>query len=502
MATRELVQLRLESALPTMDRSKLPFETIQQIVRGVYTNLPQHEGYARMLAEHTACYKCGEPLCRSAVDAACPLRNPMNTAHQLTMTGFPQQAFLQWKISSPAMEWMSCCNRCVRRCTSGHAGHPIQIGEGEYYLAKLAIEQGWYAPAFPILGERPEHVIFVGSGPATTGALDTLRMAGIQVTVLEKSDLPFGLISDGIHHTHVDKTLLSWRLQHHKDSGVNFIFGVDVGSDRNPIEFELGKVIVTIDKDRGHKIRGDKLVLALGASVPIDYPSNIPGRNLVGVYPAMTVISDYNRKLVGAPRPNPIIQDGVSYRLSTAGAGLTATDARLMNNEIGDRNGDQFVRKGEISEVRPHWTSPPDAREEIVLFQGGGNVRWGTNVLEFRAKDASDPQKLTHVLAETNGNQIEYPCSLFLIAFGYQGPGKIHDGIVQRLGVECDSRGYILVDGTFQTNRPQVVALGDCSRGGLKPDENLVVHALSDGLRWAEVYLTSLGLRHIIPTIG
>lgn len=500
----------MTKSLPIIDsnRPALPFVprdgTIEQhmamIASVTHSGTPKTQ--VDMLLEHAACYGCGEPLCQYI----CPLGNPMSRAHKMTVDGFSRQAAALWRQTNPVPDWMKSCNHCVRGCIAGHNGSAILIGDSEAALARTAIENGWWKPIRPAK-ERKEHVIIIGSGPAAIAQLDLLRSAGIQVSVVEASDLLFGYVSRAIHHHHVDKDLFPWREKHHRDSGVKFYTNVKVGSEQHPIEVFEDRIEIVLDRKTNERLVGDRLCLALGAHVARDYPPNsIPNDNLPGVYQAMDVIEDYQRVVNAWKRPNPILQVDARYRLSVAGAGLTSYDGRTMGDEIGDSHGDQMVRKPSLmpGQLRPHWSSNRDSREAVMLYEGGGNTLWSTEVLEFHAFDPQRPGRLSHVLVRDNSGdqpvQRLRECTLFLKAFGFQGPAARSGSLPEQLGLTCNKGGFVEVDEKFNTSHPLIKAVGDCCEGAhTASHEKMVVYAIHHGFEAAKDYLRSWQLCEHLP---
>ena len=76
---------------------------------------------------------------------------------------------------------------------------------------------------------------------------------------------------------------------------------------------------------------------------------------------------------------------------------------------------------------------------------------------------------------EVPGSEGEIPCDLALLAMGYVHPQ--HEGLIDKLGVEKDTRGNVkATEKNYQTSIPKVFAAGECA--GAKA---LVVWAISEG---------------------
>src|SRR5215475_5335599 len=111
-----------------------------------------------------------------------------------------------------------------------------------------------------------------------------LRRAGHAVTVFERDEAAGGLVRFGVPDFKIEKWVVERRVEQLRAEGVEFRFGVDVGSDVSAEEL---------------RARHDAVVIATGARVPRDLP--IPGRDLDGVHFAMDYLYQRNRHVAGAP---------------------------------------------------------------------------------------------------------------------------------------------------------------------------------------------------------
>ncbi|HVD57101.1 MAG TPA: FAD-dependent oxidoreductase, partial [Thermoleophilaceae bacterium] len=83
------------------------------------------------------------------------------------------------------------------------------------------------------------------------------------------------------------------------------------------------------------------------------------------------------------------------------------------------------------------------------------------------------------------GSEFTEPADLVLIAIGFSHPE--HEGLVDQLGVDLDSRGNVKA-AVYETSEPGVFACGDARMG-----QALVVTAIAEGRRCARVVDRYLG---------
>jgi glutamate synthase (NADPH/NADH) small chain len=69
-------------------------------------------------------------------------------------------------------------------------------------------------------------------------------------------------------------------------------------------------------------------------------------------------------------------------------------------------------------------------------------------------------------------------CDLALLAMGFTGP--VRNGMIERLGVQLDSRGNVATGEDHMSSVPGVFAAGDMRRG-----QSLVVWAIAEGRKAA-----------------
>src|SRR5205807_9548322 len=139
----------------------------------------------------------------------------------------------------------------------------------ELAIVSRAWDEGWIV-AEPPATRTGKNVAVVGSGPAGLACAQELNRVGHSVTVFERDEAGGGLLRFGIPDFKIEKHVVERRLAQLAEEGVEFRFGVDVGSDVDVAELRENFAAV---------------VLAVGSRVTRDLP--VPGREIAGVHFAL-----------------------------------------------------------------------------------------------------------------------------------------------------------------------------------------------------------------------
>jgi len=227
------------------------------------------------------------------------------------------------------------------------------------------------------------------------------------------------------------------------------------------------------------------VVLAGGAEKPRDLP--IPGRDLAGIHFAMDFLPQQNRRVSKEPFHTnlPILAGG--KRVIVIGGGDTGSDC------IGTS-----VRQGAVSilqlEIMP---MPPEHEDKLLTWpdwpmklrtssshEEGVKRDFGVLTKEFRGENGSVKQlvcvRLDDKMKEIPDSAFAIETDLVLLAMGFVSP--VHEGLLERLGVQFDARGNVAADTlNYKASAAKVFACGDMRRG-----QSLVVWAIREGRQAAQ----------------
>lgn len=178
---------------------------------------------------------------------ACMAGNDIVTFMRLIDEGRYEEAALEVLSHNPLPATLGrvCPHPCEAPCNRKEMGGPIAIQSAERFLGDYALEHD-LLPAVPETSKP--HVAVVGAGPAGLSAAYFLRRMGHSVTVLEADSRPGGLLWSGIPPFRLSRDILQREMDRFGRMGINFRFGVRVGSDV-PVEqliFQNGAVLLAI----------------------------------------------------------------------------------------------------------------------------------------------------------------------------------------------------------------------------------------------------------------
>ena len=162
---------------------------------------------------------------------------------------------------------------------------PVTIKNIESAIIDHAFEQGWMQPEIP-KKRTGRRIAVIGSGPAGLAGAHQLNRVGHLVTVFERNNAIGGLLRYGIPSMKLSKEVVQRRVDLMAQEGIIFRTNVEVGKDleANRLFFEY-----------------DAILIATGATWPRDL--NIPGRQLNGIYFAMSFLQGWQEQL-GVPNAN------------------------------------------------------------------------------------------------------------------------------------------------------------------------------------------------------
>ncbi|HJL26878.1 MAG TPA: glutamate synthase subunit beta, partial [Polyangiaceae bacterium LLY-WYZ-15_(1-7)] len=445
---------------------------------------PVDEG--QLKTQGARCMDCGVPFCQS--ETGCPIDNLIPEWNDLVYRGQWREALdrLHKTNNFPEFTGRVCPAPCEGACVLGIHEPAVTIKNIEQAIIDKGFAEGW-VKARPPEKETGKSVGVVGSGPAGLAAAQQLRRVGHAVTVYEREDRIGGLLTYGIPNMKLDKTIVERRLDQMRDEGVDFVTGVEVGTD------------VTLEQLQE---RHDAVLLAVGATVPRDL--NIEGRELEGIHFAMELLTENTRELLSdghapADVAAALEAKGLSAKgkkVIVIGGGDTGTDcigtslrhgcASLVNFELMSRPPDERA----VDNPWPEWprifrvdygheeaaaSFGEDPREFGVLskrFVGDGQGRVkGIETVRVEWEQGPDGRM---EMREVPGSEQVFEADMVLLAMGFLGP---EDHVLGETGIDRDARSNFQAEyGRYATSREGLFAAGDCRRG-----QSLVVWAIAEG---------------------
>jgi len=446
----------------------------------IYQDFPEE----KLRTQGARCMDCGVPFCHTG----CPVNNLIPDWNDLVYNGRWKEALRQLHSTNnfPEFTGRICPAPCEAACVLGINGPSVTIKQIEKSIVERGWEEGFIVPEPPKF-RSGKKVAIVGSGPAGLAAAQQLNRAGHWVTVYEKSDRIGGLLRYGIPEFKMEKRIVDRRLEQMETEGVKFVINAHVGHSI-PVE----------DLQREF----DAILLAGGAEAPRDL--SVPGRELNGIHFAMEYLPQSNKRCHG---------DSIDPATE-----ILATDKRVIIIGGGDTGADCLgtvhrqkaasVHQFEIMPMPPSdrapstpWPLWPMQLRIEGAHEEGGTRGWSIATTKFTG-DANGSVKQLHGIKvgpppkfePLPGTEFVMDCDLALLAMGFTGP--VRNGMIERLGVQLDSRGNVATGEDHMSSVPGVFAAGDMRRG-----QSLVVWAIAEGRKAAasiDVFLNKPSIKPVV----
>jgi len=415
------------------------------------------------------CMDCGIPFCHWA----CPLGNYIPEWNDAVFKGQWHRAFqlLQETNNFPEITGRICPALCEYSCVLGINTEPVTIRENELAIIEHAFKKGMVESSVA-KRHTGKSVAIVGSGPAGLACADQLNKAGHKVVVFEQADKVGGILRYGIPDFKLDKSVLERRINLLKDSGIEFLTGIEVGADKPFSEI---------------KNEFDAVCLAGGSREPRDLC--IEGRELKGIYFAMDYLTQSNKRVAGAVSNAGTFIDARGKKVVVIGGGDTGADCV----GVAHRQQARCVIQIELLPKPPAcrssefpWPRYPALLKISSSHEEGGKRVWAVLTKRFIGENGR-VKKISCVrvefkkganncpaMAEIPGSEFEIEADLVILALGFLHPVK--KGLIEQSGLVLDKRGNISAGDSYMTSIKGVFSCGDMHRG-----QSLIVWAIAEG---------------------
>ncbi len=390
------------------------------------------------------CYDTGTAPCKTA----CPAHLPVQGYIKMASQGRYMDALKLIKNENPfpAVCGAICNRRCEDACTRGTIDEPIAIDEIKKFIAAKEInEKDRYIPkTVNHEGKQfEEKIAIVGAGPAGMSAAYYLRCKGYPVTVFEREDKAGGMLLNGIPSFRLEKDVIAAEIEVLKTMGVEFRFGIDVGSD------------VTIQqlRDEGYKA----FYIAIGARG--GRMAGVPGEDAKGVMSGIEFLNKVNKdeehmKLSG----KTVVIGGGNVAMDVARTALRAGSDDVSMYCLESRD-EMPAAKDEIEEALEENISINDGWGPKEIITENGRVK--AVVLKKCTSVFNAEKRFAPVYDENDTITIE--CDNVLLSIGQQ---IIWGNLLAGTKVELNKNGTAKADPvTYQTAEPDIFVGGDVYTG-------------------------------------
>jgi dihydropyrimidine dehydrogenase (NAD+) subunit PreT len=333
---------------------------------------------------------------------------------------------------------------------------PIEIGRLQRHAMDYFYSSGAKLPFGP-RADRGKKVACIGAGPASLACAVELRKRGYGVTIFERRTLAGGLNTYGVAEYKLRPADSLREVELVKSLGVEFRFGVNVGSD-----------VAMEDLEREYAA----IFIAVGLGPPV--PMNLPGEDLEGVVDALRFIADYK-----TARTIP-----VGRKVAVIGGGNTAIDAANAAIRLGADEVSMVYRRSE-REMPAFLFEYEHSKLEGVQFRlqtqpvaihASASDSRHAGALECVLMELGEPDKSGRRKPEAvAGSNFMIECDMVILATGQT---RFVDFLRKCRGVEVRDGCVVTDPETGATANPRYYAAGDCVNGGRE-----VVDAVAEGKR-------------------
>lgn len=378
-----------------------------------------------MVIAASKCEGCVTKPCQ----IGCPLSNDIPSFIKAFKKNDLKEAFniLSKTTVLPAICGKICPyeKQCQGSCAKKVSYDPVEIGKIESYIGDVAIEEGF---RFSKKNAKNKKIAVIGSGPSSLSCAGFLSREGYQVTIYEKHDYLGGLLYHGIPDFRLDKNLLKKAIDQILDLGIEVKTNVSLGKDITLSELES---------------EYDAIFLGCGANS--SKMMNIPGENLEGVYGGNELLE------------NLVYPNYMNKKVAVIGGGNVSIDVARTVMQFNPQEVTLIYRKDK-NDMPALEGEVKEALEEGVKFL------FQTNVLQIMGNDKVEKILCVKTLKTDDNKVIDISDSQFYLDVDYvimAVGSKTDDRLLNDLGLEVKSTGYLAVDDSNQTSEAKVFAAGD-----------------------------------------
>ena len=422
------------------------------------------------LAEASRCLNCKNPMCKKG----CPVNvNIPDFIQEIKNENFQKAG----EIIRQSNMLPSVCGRicpqerqCEGKCVLGIKSKSVAIGSLERFVGDNS------SPVKCDIKPNGKKVAIVGSGCAGMSAAADLRNAGFDVTVFEALHKLGGVLRYGIPPFRLPRTVLDREIDTLKEIGVKFEKNVVVGKSITLKQLE----------DEGF----DAIFICSGAGLP--KMMGIKGENLNSVYSANEFLTRVNLMQANSDiTPTPL---RVGKKAAIIGGGNVAMDAARTAVRVGYKEVYIVYRRTE-EELPARKEEIRHAKEEGVIFK---LLRAPHEIIEkdgyvdgmvFEVMELGEPDASGRRRPVGTGKYETMDVDTVIVALG-TGPNPIIQKSCEsdNIDIDCDKKGYIIINENGETSVNKVYAGGDVAPLG----ESTAINAMGAGKRAAKAIIEAL----------
>lgn len=420
------------------DRKAAALSNLQRYAEEVKKNpLYQRDTYERITTKTDrplGLFDCVEAPCADI----CPIHQDVPAYMQAVKDGeFDEAARIVRRDNMMgASLGRACDHACEMPCTRVHYDLPLAIREMKRFIMETGKD-----PAIRVGEKRPGKVAIIGAGPCGISTAGFLREGGVEVTIFDSRIQPGGMSTITIPSYRLVPEAVQQDVKRLEEAGVDFQFGKTAGGD-----FTLEDL-----RQDGYEY----IVVAAGAMKGAEL--GLPGEEAGGVLDGIRMLRE--------------VRDGelnsLTGRVGIIGGGDVAMDCARVAKRLG---GDVTVIYRRTREQMPahHEELMSLLHEQIpireltapkqILVENGKLKGLLCSTMELGEPDDSGRRRPV----EVPGKEFTMDLDVLIAAIGQ----KPLLGFLDRSGVACNRKGYIVADEKGVTSAENIFAGGDAVNDG------------------------------------
>lgn len=358
--------------------------------------------------------------------------------------------------TSPAITGTICNHNCQYKCTRLDYDESVLIRDMKK-VAVLNAEDKYIENIKEANIKSDKKVAIIGAGPAGLSVALFLRRNGVDVTVMDRKEKPYGVIEYVIPEFRISSDMIKKDFDLVKKQGVKFKFGIDENLDIDALKKEYDYVVLAIGA-----WKPVKLILKEGGEKTIDAISFLESHKIskgdinlgkhVCIIGGGDVAMDAAR---AAKRTNGIEEVSIVYRRTKKYMPASLEEIELVQSE---------------GIVFKELLSPMSIKDSKLICEE----------MKLGEKDASGRRKPVGT-----GNTVELKADTVILAVGQQ----VDSDLLKKNKIELDAKGLPKVKESGETNITNVYVAGDMKKGPAT-----IVKAIADGKAVSKDILSKEGL--------
>ncbi len=400
-------------------------------------------------------YDCAKAPCK---DGGCPINQQIPEYLKLVSEGKFKEAFevIVNDNSSPAVLGVICDHQCQHKCTRLDYEESLRIRDAKK-IAVLNAMDNYLKEMKPSAVVTKKRAVVIGAGPAGTATAYFLRRNGMDVTVLEKRDKPYGIVEYVIPEFRISSEMIQRDYELALKAGVNFVFNVNESYNVDELKKEY-----------------DFVILATGAWKKAADPMNEGGDKLRDSLEFLETAKTNNLNI------------SLGKKVAVLGGGSVAMDcARTALRCPG-------VEKVSVVYRRTRDFMPAEPEEKEIALQDGvvfqellapvsyDGKEMTCEVMELTERDSSGRRGV-----KGTGKFETYEFDTIVNATG----ARVDNTLFLQNGLELTERGYAKLNQFNETSKENVYIAGDCKSG-----TSTIVKAVADAKVISKNILDKCGL--------